>query len=149
MLFDEIDRFHREARPDLFAPPPEGQPARSREFLVALLADERSTILVAERGAALVGLAMLIERAAAASPVRPARRFVEVETLAVAAGHRGTGIGHLLMTEAETWARRRGIEGLELSVWAFNRAARGFYEALGFEVATLRMTRRLTGTAPG
>lgn len=150
-LFAELDRFHREARPDVFAPPPPGgQPVRSPEYLAGLLGDGgRSTILVAECGGGeLVGLAVLVERAAPASPVRPARRFVEVENLGVAERHRGAGIGRLLMRHVELWARGRGVDALELSVWEFNRGALAFYEGLGFETATRRMTRRLGEAGP-
>jgi ribosomal protein S18 acetylase RimI-like enzyme len=156
-LFAELDRFHRAAWPDVFAPPPpDGRPARSPEHVAGQLGgggDGRGTILVAECGGGgeLAGLAVLVEKAVPASPVRPARRFVEVENLAVAERHRGAGIGRLLMRHAELWARGRGVDVLELSVWEFNRGALGFYEGLGFETATRRMTRRLgeEGPPPG
>ena len=148
-LFAELDRFHHEARPTVFVPPPSGaQPSRSPEFIAGLLGDGRSTILVAEcKDGELAGLAMLVEKAVPASPVRPARRFVEVDSLSVAGRHRGAGIGRLLMQHAELWARGRGVDMLELSVWEFNRGALAFYEGLGFETATRRMTRRLDEAA--
>ncbi|MEO9132077.1 MAG: GNAT family acetyltransferase [Sphingomonas sp.] len=53
--------------------------------------------------------------------------------LAVAPGHRRSGLGRILMAAAEAWLRARGAPKVQLMVRADNEAALGFYEALGLE----------------
>lgn len=61
----------------------------------------------------------------------------------VAEAHRGQGLGHRLMETAEEWARQQGLPCISLSVGAGNRLGQKLYESLGFEVETLRMTKKL------
>jgi ribosomal protein S18 acetylase RimI-like enzyme len=72
-------------------------------------------------------------------------------------GHRGTvyyvsvepqqqgrGFGRQVMAAAEAWLAERGVWKLNLLLRADNEKARGFYEALGYEVEPrLSMARRL------
>src|SRR5258707_1116650 len=46
LLFDELDAFHRDARPEMFQP--FARPVRAREQVARWLAEAGSTILVAE-----------------------------------------------------------------------------------------------------
>lgn len=59
--------------------------------------------------------------------------------LAVAREHRGRGYGEQLIREARALAESEGIRRLELSVWAFNTAALGFFARQGFTVFSERM----------
>jgi len=138
-LFAELDRFHREARPDLFVPI--AGPVRSPGLVRGLIEGKDSAILVAERVEGLVGLALLIERQIPASLVRPARRVVEMENLVVTAAVRGQGIGRALLATAEAWARDRRIAALELGVHEFNEGAVGFYHRAGMQTALRRMQK--------
>ena len=61
----------------------------------------------------------------------------------VADGWRGRGIGALLMTQAEAWARQNRLERIGLSVAMHNRPASALYEQLGYKVETLRMFKKL------
>ena len=56
-LFDELDEFHREARPDVFRR--FDGPARTREQIEQWLAGPGSTVLVAEIDREVVGLARI------------------------------------------------------------------------------------------
>ncbi len=139
VLFAELDRFHREARPDIFVEP-EG-PARSPELIAGLIEGPGSTILVADDGGVLAGLATLVERTIPSNPVRPERRIAEIDNLVVMPGHRRRGIAGLLLRHAEDWARSRGVTSLELGVWEFNAGAVACYEAAGFVPTTRRLSR--------
>lgn len=139
VLFAELDRFHREVRPDVFVEP-EG-PARSLELVTGLIAGPDSIILVAEDGDSLAGLATLVERTILANPVRPERRIAEIDNLVVMPTHRRRGIAGLLLRHAEDWARGRGIGILELGVWEFNAGAAACYEAAGFAPTTRRLSK--------
>jgi GNAT superfamily N-acetyltransferase len=56
----------------------------------------------------------------------------EVEQVYVAAGHRGTGVAHGLMGEAERRVRESGHRKAWLAVVAGNGRARAFYERAGW-----------------
>ena len=64
-----------------------------------------------------------------------------VNEIAVAAEHRGQGIGRSLMDKIHHWARAQGIAEIELQVWERNDQAIGFDENLGYE--KWRRTMRL------
>lgn len=68
----------------------------------------------------------------------PGYGFVDVSvpelTAGVAPGHRGRGVGRLLMTALLDEARAQGVPGLSLSVEDGNDAARHLYESCGFTV---------------
>jgi ribosomal protein S18 acetylase RimI-like enzyme len=56
------------------------------------------------------------------------------------------GIGRALMSAAETWLRERGAPKIQLMVRDDNKAALGFYEALGYDVQpVITIGRRLDG----
>jgi ribosomal protein S18 acetylase RimI-like enzyme len=66
-----------------------------------------------------------------------------VSLLALTEEAEGKGIAHLMMQEAETWARAKGYRFLCLDVFADNRHAVEFYERHGFQTETLRMVKPL------
>jgi ribosomal protein S18 acetylase RimI-like enzyme len=70
-------------------------------------------------------------------------RLLEVTTMGVLREARGEGLGRLLMRKAESEARERGIEDIELSVAGNNRRARDLYRSLGYETVRRRMRKRL------
>lgn len=55
-----------------------------------------------------------------------------VEVLAVASEAAGRGIARGLLRAVEGWAEGRGLERVDLTVFANNQRARGFYEHLGY-----------------
>lgn len=140
-LFEEFDRLHREARPDLFCKP-DGAP-RSRAFVADLIAGPGSAILVcADRHSrCLHGFATLVTRTLAENPVRPERQFVEIDHFGVRHAMRRLGLGRALLAEADRWALRRGFDSVELAVHEFNESAIAFYEATGFATSLRRMAR--------
>jgi GNAT superfamily N-acetyltransferase len=62
----------------------------------------------------------------------------------VAEPYRGQGLGHRLMETAEEWARQQGLPRISLSVGERNTLGQRLYESLGYQVETLRMTKKLT-----
>jgi ribosomal protein S18 acetylase RimI-like enzyme len=94
-LFDELDGFHRDARPDLFQPFP--RPVRAREQVARWLAEAGSTILVAENEQGVVGLALLLTRTPSPFAGAMPRKVVEVDNLVVRADQRGQRIGRRLL----------------------------------------------------
>lgn len=136
-LFDELDAFHREARPDMFRP--FAPPARAREQVARWLGEAGSTLLVAENEAGLVGLALLLTRPGSPFTGAVPRKVVEIDNLVVRADQRGRQIGRRLLAESMAWARQRGATHVEVTVHDFNQDAERFYKAFGFVRSTNRL----------
>ncbi|QKS18123.1 ribosomal protein S18-alanine N-acetyltransferase [Curtobacterium sp. Csp2] len=62
----------------------------------------------------------------------------DVQTIAVAAEHRGRGLGKVLFTELLDEARRRDVHEVFLEVRADNPVAQAMYTAAGFEQIAVR-----------
>jgi ribosomal protein S18 acetylase RimI-like enzyme len=67
----------------------------------------------------------------------------------VAEVYRGQGLGRRLMETAEEWARQQGLPCISLSIGARNNLGQKLYESLGYEVETLRMTKKLGSPRDG
>lgn len=103
-----------------------------------------TTILVAEdaRTSRLLGFVVLMICELPTSFVCRARRFVEIDKLAVRAEARRGGVARALLAEAFAWARARGFGCVEVAVNEFNTGAIALYEEMGFETVLRRMMRR-------
>ena len=94
-LFDELDEFHRLARPDVFRRL-EG-PARTRGQIEQWLAGPGSTVLVAESERDVVGLAVLLTRPPATFAGAAPHKMIELDNLVVRADRRSQRIGRQLL----------------------------------------------------
>jgi len=75
--------------------------------------------------------------------VKDWNRFAYIENIAVQAGYRQSGLGHLLLKTAETWANEQSLLGLSLEAQNDNVIACRFYAKEGFAlggVDTLKQT---------
>lgn len=64
--------------------------------------------------------------------------------LATSPDRRGQGVGRQLMAAAEDWLKARDCPKIQLMVRCDNEAARGFYDALGYELQdVVTLGRRL------
>ena len=111
----------------------------------AMLADEDAALFVAEEDGAPIGYAVCLAEAEAIE-YDPSQ--VYVQDIIVTETARGRGAGRALMNAVRAFADERGIGRLDLQVLVGNEAARGFYEALGFEVAYLGLKTLLPREAP-
>ncbi len=147
-LFDELDALHFEHLPHIFQRP--DGPARDRDYFWGLIADETVALLVAEAGAELVGFVHAFVRQAPDFPIVVPRRYAVVDAVVVRAGLQGNGIGRRLMDAAQAWAIAQGATSIELNVYEFNETAISFYESLGYETFSRKMSKQLnTGKAAG
>ncbi len=60
-------------------------------------------------------------------------KFAEISGFVVDETHRGEGVGHALMAEAERWTSEKGLPGLRLKTNIVRIEAHRFYEGMGFE----------------
>ena len=60
-------------------------------------------------------------------------KFAEISGFVVDAEHRGRGVGHALMAEAERWTVEKGLTSLRLKANVVRIEAHRFYGGQGFE----------------
>ena len=125
-----VQELHAGARPDVFRPagPDTFPPALVRE----LMAEPDRLFLVAVAGGVVVGHAYAEVQRQPATTFKHAAERLYVHQMAVAAGHRGLGIGTRLLAAVREAARARGLRTISLDVYAFNAGARRLYEREGF-----------------
>ena len=90
---------------------------QQREKLERLLADGRNRILVAQRGAEVVGYVHLCDYDVLYAP--------HMKNI--------MGIGKALLEAAEVWARETGAAGIRLSSGETRKGAHAFYRSLMYE----------------
>jgi RimJ/RimL family protein N-acetyltransferase len=102
--------------------------AEQRAAIVAVLASDNATILVADAGSELAGYV------AATGGSHRRERCTAYIVAGVRQAHAGQGIGTRLFGELEAWARRCGLHRLELTVQTRNEAAVRLYTKMGYAI---------------
>ncbi len=103
---------------------------RRRPYYAALLDSGRGRLLIAEEDGRAIGYAMVSE-IGGQTTLATGDRMAELETLSVAEGERGQGIGRALMDAAYAVMRELGATEVMLYVLDGNDGAVRFYERLG------------------
>ena len=142
VLNDVVQRLHVARRSDFFKPTQIDEVAA---WFTPLLQKPTTGIWLAEDGGAPIGyvLAFLHERAA--NPFCPARRWCEIDQIAVRPDHQRRGVGRALIETVLTWARAEGAGDIELSTWSFNDAAQRMFTGLGFVPKIVRFEHKPPG----
>ena len=96
----------------------------SRRSIARLIGARSAVFRIAARDGEIAGSFLLL--------FRKGSRVARLYSIAVATGHRGTGLSGMLMRDAEEAAGRRGAEVVRLEVREDNRRAVRLYERLGF-----------------
>ena len=143
----EVQALHRAAQPDRYADPTLDAIAAA---IRTQLAAPDLIVLVADRaGDGIVGYVVVQRVDRAGHTFAMPRLTAHVDQLGVAAAARRGGIGRALMDAVEVQAQTWGAAAVTLDVQSFNPEAIAFYQALGYTVATQRMTRGLSGGSTG
>ena len=66
-----------------------------------------------------------------------------ISDLVVVKEAEGKGVGKLLLTTAEEWAKSNGFKWITLSVFEKNTKAKGVYERAGFQPDTIKYVKEL------
>ncbi|MCP4415030.1 MAG: GNAT family N-acetyltransferase [Chloroflexi bacterium] len=138
-IFAEENRFHAELVPEIIQI---ADPIMTQEWFDDVLNNPSKTLFVAEMGTGVVGVALVDLKTSIDDPIFRQRRYIHISEIAVAASHRGQGIGRLLMERIHQWGQAQGIAEIELQVWERNDQAIGFYKNLGYQM--WRRTMRFT-----
>jgi ribosomal protein S18 acetylase RimI-like enzyme len=140
-LFDEIDTLHRDHLPQLFQKP--NGAAREKDYYSGLITDENVALLVAEAGENLVGFVHAVIKDTPAFPIFVPGRYAVVDGIVVKSGFQNHGTGRLLMDKVQEWAIAQGATSIELNVYEFNETAISFYERLGYQTLSRKMSKEL------
>jgi GNAT superfamily N-acetyltransferase len=130
-----VHELHVANRPEYFKPT---RAEHVSAWFRSLLQKPAVLIWIAEEDGVPVGyvLALLHEREE--NPFCSARRWCEIDQLAVDDRWRRRGIARTLVQRALTEVRRRGIREVEMSSWSFNEAAHDAFRRLGFAPQVIR-----------
>jgi len=132
--------LHVENRPDVFR---DADPLERQTF-DALLDNRDIFLILAEADGRAAGFCVVAMKGPSeAPPPRTPRKVAVMDDLYVHGDFRKSGVGKRLFEEAAREARLRGASSLELSVWAFNETARGFYRGVGMSERSLVMEYEL------
>lgn len=130
-----VHALHVEARPHVFKPL--DVEAAERWYAELLQKPDTRAWLAQEDGTAL-GYVLAFPREAAESIFCHARRWYELDQIAVAPAARQRGIARRLVAAVRDAARADGVTDIQLSTWDFNQRAQAAFEHLGFSLKTLR-----------
>lgn len=97
---------------------------------------------IAEDDRAPIGYVLTFFHERAGNPFRHARRWCEIDQIAVDPAWRRRGIGRALMGAALEASRARGVHDVELFSWAFNTEAQALFRGFGFEPRVVAFERR-------
>lgn len=146
-LYRQLDHVHAGAEPNLI-PTPDELPRRM-EDIQETIRDPMAPMFVAvqypdegDGESRVVGFAKV--RIRQLGRYWKVERMPEVDELAVAEAVRGQGVGRMLMSAAEEWARGAGFPEIWVAAWAFNTPASTLYARQGFEPLNTRFRKRLS-----
>jgi len=130
-----VHELHVANRPEYFKPT---RAENVSAWFRSLLRQPTVLIWIAEEDGVPVGyvLALLHERPE--NPFCPARRWCEIDQIAVDDKRRRRGIARTLVQKVFAEVRSRGICDVEMSSWSFNEAAHHAFRRLGFAPKVIR-----------
>ncbi len=140
-LLRQVLYVHHVGRPDLFRA--SGKKYRDEELL-QIIEDDNAPLFVAvdEDGKVLGHCFTVINESKDHSSLMDAKTLY-IDDLCVDENARGMNIGRKLYDHAVEFAREIGCYNLTLNVWAENKSAMGFYEAMGLTVQKIGMEKIL------
>ncbi|MGZ8492482.1 MAG: N-acetyltransferase family protein [Gemmatirosa sp.] len=136
-IAQEVHAIHVAALPHIFQPAT--ATVATPADMARLAAQPGQLLLVAVDADTVVGYAHAEAQATPDTSYKRAAARLHVHAMAVTAAHRGRGVGQALLAAVRAEAAVRGMDGVSLEVYAFNDAARAFYEREGFVVERARM----------
>lgn len=129
-LLCQVNDVHASGRPDIFI---SGKKKYDETQLVAILAQEKTPVYVAEENDEVCGYAFCIIEESNGENLVPLRRLY-IDDLCVDEHRRGGGIGTLLYNYVKKEAKKLGCYHITLNVWQLNESAMRFYNKLGMNV---------------
>lgn len=135
-LLSEVEAIHQKGRPDIFRV---NGTKFTEDELVRMFADDATPIFVADVDGEVMGYAFCVLGEIKDSTMLLDAKTLHIEDVCVDENTRGTGIGGMILEYVLDFAKKTGIDRVDLDVWEFNNTARAFYEKHGFKVQKRRM----------
>lgn len=140
-LWLSLHRHHREVAPDLAMYPDERSWPLRRDLYRQWITEPGSFILLAEDGGELIGYAFTHVFAGPDDTWVSGDRIAELESLSVAASHRGRGVGTRLLDAVDERLAELGIGDLYIGTLAANLGAQRVYEKRGLRPLMIKYAR--------
>lgn len=132
-IMQQVQDMHVTWRPDIYK---RGDIVLPYEVFKEAVQDKG--FLVAEIDSQIVGLLFFMIRHIESSN-QVTRDILFIDSMAVAEGYRGQGVGHSLFAFAKEIKKQRSLDGIELQVNAKNHDARAMYKKYGFTEKSVTM----------
>ncbi len=134
-IFRQLHRVHSDGRPDWFktTDEPLTEEVFDSWFQPGKLA------LVAELDGEIVGFCSGFPNIREENPVQHRIETYYIEDFATLESVRRKGVGRALFEGAKERIAAMGFHRIGITVWAFNRGAREFYEAMGMTQRTVNL----------
>ncbi len=135
-LLYQVNQIHHEVRPDLFK---SAAKKYTDEELEKILCDDQTPVFVAQTNDQVVGYAFCIHQQYINDNNMTDIKTLYIDDLCVDASMRGKHIGRALYEYVVAYAKQCGCYNVTLNVWADNKKALGFYQAIGLHVQKIGM----------
>jgi GNAT superfamily N-acetyltransferase len=145
-LYLDFHEFHAERLPNRLVSLVdvwEDEKVRLAERLSEIIMCSDAEILVVEKDGRVVGFTELYLREDTEAGGRAARTYCHLQSMFIAEPHRRGGLGRLLLSESETWARSRGAAEIQVDVWEFTEGPAEFYEQCEYRTYRRSLVRSL------
>jgi ribosomal protein S18 acetylase RimI-like enzyme len=133
-----LQRMHAVALPERFVEP---DLSASQKLFEEQFVDPEGVGFVATVGSHIAGYLLARRVHHDADGFIRGAAALHVHHLVVMDEAQGAGIGTALMHSAIEHANRAGLDTITLQTWRFNDEAGAFFEHLGFEVESMRLSR--------
>lgn len=127
-IWRELMDYHLELNP--FYVMGDDSQSLFEKYVKTTIASEDFLALVAVEADTVLGYS--IAQVSKHPPVFTLRTFVQINEMVVRSGHRGKGIGTLLLSRIDEWCKSLGIDRIELHVAERNRDGFSFWTKHGF-----------------
>ena len=135
-IWKELDEYHAQLCPDRVRN--SNTPSLTPEKFNLLLNSENEILFIAKGNDQVLGFISLRIQHYPDKGLSIGRSFVLVDNIYVSKQCRSKGIGRMLIEQAKTWGKEKGVNRLELQVFGSNAEAIAFYESIGMSPLYLR-----------
>ena len=115
----------------------------SKGTYLNILEDKDCCLKVATDKGAVVGMVYMTIEEDSANEVAKGYKHVSVDEISVLPEYSRIGIGSLLMSEVENWAKSKNIYEISTLTYDFNKPAINFYEKNGFKPYSIVLKKKL------
>ena len=128
-LLHQVCLVHHDVRPDYF----KDSIKYKKEELKEKIKDDLNPIFVYVKNNIVLGYLFCIDETIKDHQLLTDRKTLYIDDLCVDKDTRGMGIGKKLYEYVKAYAKEKGYYNVTLNVWADNKNAMAFYEALGLK----------------